>query len=135
MRQWCAAPVAALLVEVDAKGIASIKLGPPLGEGTEPQFWTLQIGKNADRAPRRAFDRADRREPGSVVLVRPVAEIEPEYVYTGFKQGADSLIRRTRWAKGCDDFGAAAAPRIHLHSYSASVRDRCRAGDPLAQVI
>jgi len=56
-------------------------------------------------------------------------------VYAGFKQVADFLRCRTRWAECCDDLGAAEAPCVYLHSYSASVKERCRAGDPLAQVI
>src|SRR5271156_3853823 len=129
MRQWSTAPVAALLAEFEAKGIACLQLGRTLGEGTEPQLWTLQISKNADRTSRRGFDRADRRETGTMILVRPVAEIEPEYVYAGFEQIADFLRRRTRWAECRDDLGAAEAPCIHLHTKPASVKDRCRAGD------
>jgi hypothetical protein len=116
MRQWRTASVAALLAEVEAKAIAGPQLDPALGEGTEPELWTLQISKNADRAPRRALDRADRCEPGLVILVRPVAEIEPEYVYAGFEQITDSLGRRTRWAECRDDLGAAEAPCVHLHA-------------------
>src|SRR5437868_3447984 len=70
-----------------------------------------------------------------MILVRPVAEIEPEYIYAGFKQVADSLGRRTRWAECRDDFGAAEAPRSHLHSNSASVCDRCRAGAAFHAVL
>ena len=134
MRQWRTALVAALLVEVEAKAIAGPELDPTLGEGTEPQLWTLQISKNADRAPRRAFDRADRREPGLVVLVRPVAEIEPEYIYSGFEEGPDSIRRRARWAKCCDNLGAAEAPRIHLHRNPLHSGPMSRRRSP-AQVI
>ncbi len=75
MRQRRTAPVAGLLAEVDAKGFAGPELDPGVGEGAESQLWPLQIGKDAYRAPRRALNRADRGETGSVILVRPVAEI------------------------------------------------------------
>src|SRR5947209_20456111 len=86
MRQWRTAPVAALLAEVESKAITGPQFDPTLGEGAEPQLGTLQIGKNAYRPPRRALDRANRRETGLMILVRPVAEIEPEHIYARFKQ-------------------------------------------------
>src|SRR5260370_35476284 len=114
MRQWRTAAVAALLAEVEAKAIAGPQLSPTLGEDTEPQLWTLQISKNADRAPGRAFDRADRPETGLMILVRPVAEIEPEYFHAAAKQVLDSLGRRPRWPDGRDDLPARGEPSV-LH--------------------
>ena len=56
MREGGTAAITRLSVEVDAKRLAYSEIGPAVGEGAKPQFWALQVSKNAYRAPRRAFD-------------------------------------------------------------------------------
>ena len=115
MRQRRAAPVTGLLVEVNAEGFASLEPDRALGEAAQPQLWSLQIGEDAYRTSRGAFNFADRGETVLVVLVGSMAEVEPEYVHPCFEQIPDPLRRRTRWAKCRDNLGAAQAPRSHLH--------------------
>ena len=119
MGQRRTASVAGLLAEIEAKAVTGREFDPTLGEATEAQLWSLQIGQNPDRPARRALDRPDRLEAGSVILLRTVAEIQPEYIDAGFEQIANPLGRRTRRAECRDDFRAAEAPCLHLQSASA----------------
>ena len=114
MRQRRTVPVAGLAIEIEAKAVAGGELDPALGEAAEAQLWSLQIGQNADRPARRALNRPDRLEASSVILVRTVAEIQPEHIDTGLEQRANPLGRRARRAECRDDLRAASAPHLHL---------------------
>ena len=93
MRQRRTALVARLPVEVETKAVAGRERDPALDEAPEAQLWSLQIGQNADRPARRTLDRPDRFERTAVVVVRTVAEVEPEHVDPGVEQRTNPLRR------------------------------------------
>jgi hypothetical protein len=91
MRQRRAVPVAGSPIEIEVKSRAGGELDPTFGESPEAELGSLQIGKNPNRSSGRALHPPDRRKPGAVIVTRPMAEVEPEYVDTRLEQGADGL--------------------------------------------
>ena len=85
---------------------------PPVGdfdlaarEYAKPQFWTLQVHQDGDRAAGAGLDPANDLDPGSVIFVRSMAEIEPKDVDAGAVQRFDLLRRRTGGAERGHDAG------------------------------
>jgi len=70
---------------------AGHELDRPLGEGPEAEFWSLQIGEDADRSSCYAFYSSDRRKPGAVIFMRTMAKIEPEDIDARLEQRADPI--------------------------------------------
>ncbi len=91
MRQRCAVLVANLLIKVEAEVCPGSKLDPSRCKGAQAQLWSLQIGKYPDRPACCCLHSPDCAEPGAVILMRPMAEIEPEHIDTGFEQRSDLL--------------------------------------------
>src|SRR5262249_35243791 len=100
------AAVAGRRVEVEAEAIAGLELDRSGGEGAEPELRPLQVGEDADRPPGLLLERADRVDALPVVVVRAVAEVEPEHVDAGAEQGLDALRRRACGPEGRDDLRA-----------------------------
>ncbi len=123
MRQRRAVLVSGPAVEIQAKARPGREFDRALGKSAEPQFWSLQIGKDPDRAPGIALHLADRLQPGQMVGVGAVTEIEPEHVDPGVKQTPDLFRARTGGAESGDDFRAALAPNAAL-SAATPVRQR-----------
>jgi hypothetical protein len=73
------------------EGRAGHELDRPFGEGPEAEFWSLQIGENADRSSCCVFHPPDRRKPGAVILVCTMAKIEPEDIDARLEQRADPI--------------------------------------------
>ena len=64
---------------------SSGELNRAFSESAKAKFWSLQVSENADRSPRRSLHSPDRRKPGAVVVMRTMAEVEPEDVNARFK--------------------------------------------------
>src|SRR5437016_1724811 len=96
MGQGRARRVSRPLVEVEAEPSARRDRHRAAGEGAEAQLRSLQIGHDADRPSYRALDRANGGDALAVILLAPVAEIEPENVDAGMIERADHILARTR---------------------------------------
>ena len=101
MRQCGARLVARLVaVEVEPERCSRFELDRPVGEGANAQLRALQIEQHADRPAQIALDRADDVQTLLVVVVRSVAEVEPEDVGAGVEQRFDGFAIRARRARG-----------------------------------
>jgi hypothetical protein len=109
VRQPRPTQVAGPVVEVEAEGRPGLQPDRAGGEGSDPELRALQVEQHADRPAHRPLHVADRLEPGSVVVVAAVAEVQPEHVGPGLEQAADRLRRRTRRPERGDDLGVAVA--------------------------
>ena len=72
-------------IEVEAERLRRRELDRPRSKGTEPQLGSLQVSQDADRPPGRAFDLPDCLEPGAMVVMRAMTEIEAEDVDPGLE--------------------------------------------------
>src|SRR5690606_4416527 len=90
------------------------QLDRPGRELADAEFRALQIHQHADRPAELRLDGADDLVALPVLLVGAMAEVQPEHVGAGLKQGADTLGRRARGAQRGDDLGSA----IALHAWS-----------------
>ena len=96
MRQVDAQALARRRIEVELEWLAGLQMHPPAAKPPDAQLGSLHIGQDADRAVEPVLQLADHREAGGVVLVRAVAEIEPEHVGAGLEQRA-SAPRARNW--------------------------------------
>ena len=94
------------VVDGDADGFAVRPVGGPAGEPPEPDLGALQIGKDADRAPRHIGCRADPLVMGLVIGVLAVAEVEPRDIHAGLDQRPDDVVFTGRRAQSADDLSA-----------------------------
>ena len=95
--------------QVEMESLALLQVDLAVGKLADPQLWSLQIKHDAGRTAHFRFQLADRAEPIFVILVRAVAEIEPEYIDSRLHEGGDTLQCRGRGSEGGDDLGTAVA--------------------------
>jgi hypothetical protein len=69
----------------------------------------LQVHQHADRPADALLDGADRADPGAVILVCAVAEVQAENVDPSLEQGFDLARRRGGRPERGDDLGGALA--------------------------
>ena len=105
MRQTDAAAVAGGGIEIEPKCLAHCQLDPALPKAADPELRTLQVGDDADRAPERRLDVADRPVAFGVLLVRAVGEVQTEGVRARLVQRAHPLRSRAGRAEGRQDLG------------------------------
>src|SRR5678816_4222 len=72
----------ALAVEIEAESLALFELNRAVREGADAQLRSLKVQQDADRPSALAFHLADDRQATLVILVRSVAEVQPEHVRT-----------------------------------------------------
>ena len=101
--------VAGQPVEVEAEALPGRQLGLAAGDLADPQLGPLQVEQHADRPVRRRLQLADDGVARLVVVVRAVAEVEPEHVGPGLEQRLDGGGVRGGGAQGRDDLGVAAS--------------------------
>ena len=116
MGQVDAGAVARRRVEVEPEALARLQMHLATGEFANSQLWPLHIGEDADRPIEALLDFADGGDPGGVILVAAMAEVEPEDIGSGLEQARDNLRRRAcrpqrRDDLTCDGGGAAAVKR------------------------
>ena len=110
-------------------GLRSSRNGWPVCRNTRPpeklptrSFRSLHVGENADRALEAILELADQCEARGVILVRAVAEIEPEHIGAGLEQARQHLGRRAGRAKRGDDLGAPPAAQLWSGGHLVSLR-------------
>ena len=108
MRQIDARRSAERRVAVESEDVALAQIGAAAGEGAEPQFRSLQIDEDADRAAGLFFERANHRHALAHDVMRGVAHVDAEDVGAGGEQGRDGLAVARGGAEGGDDLDAAA---------------------------
>ena len=74
-------------MEVRARG----ELDWTLGKSAQAELRSLQVSKDADWPPRRTLYPPDRRKKRTVILMRAMAEIEPENIDARLEQRADPI--------------------------------------------
>jgi hypothetical protein len=80
MGQGRASPVAGRLVEVEAVGCARLELDPAAFEGADAKLRALQIRQDADRSLDLTLKLPDRHVAFAMLVLRAVAEVQPEDV-------------------------------------------------------
>ena len=109
MRQVDARGTAWRRVQIELESLAGLQLHAPAGEIADAQLRALHVGENADRPVEAVLELADHGEARGVILMRAVAEVEPEHVGAGLEQPRQHLRRGARGAEGGDDLRASAA--------------------------
>jgi hypothetical protein len=89
VRQRGALGSALRLVQVEAEGLPGQQHHRAVGKGADAQFRPLQVGEDADRPAGGLLQRAQVFEPGAVVGVVAMAEIQPEHVDAGLEELAN----------------------------------------------
>jgi galactarate dehydratase len=121
MRQIRARRIARLVREVEPERGAGRQRNRAVGERSDAQLRALHVGQHADRTPDALLDGADLLQPLAVLLVRAVAEIEPEHVDAGEKQRTDHGLARARRAERRDDLGIAVSAHSNAPGAGSTV--------------
>ncbi len=127
-------------IAVEDEVVALVQVRPSAGEGAEPQFRTLQVDQNADRAVHLLLERADCRHPLAHGVMGGVTHIDAENVGAGGEQGGDGLAIGRGGAEGGDDLDAAAATGLQWRSSQglaafAVARSRRRPMAPRSELL
>ena len=93
--------VAVDLAGGDRPPLPARELDGAVGEGLQPDLGTLEVGQDAHAVTRRVRGLADQPVGLGVVLLRPVAHVEPGHVHPRVDQLADPPLARV------------AGPRVH----------------------
>ena len=109
MRQRDRIPAALLAPEHEAHGLAGGDLDLAVLDQADPDLGALQVLQDGDRAAGLALERADGGVDPAVVVVRPVAEVQPEHVGPGQEQLAEPLRGGAGRPDGGDDLGVTMA--------------------------
>ena len=80
-----------------------------IGEAADADLRPLQIHQDADRPLQLRLDRAQDLVGLAVVLMRAVAEIEPEHIGAALEERANDRLRRAGRPERGDDLGLACA--------------------------
>jgi hypothetical protein len=80
MRQRRPSAIAGLVDQIKAEGTKGREIDDATRYLTDPNFRTLQIGHDPDGYAGGFLHRAYRRQPGLVVSMHTVAEIQPEHI-------------------------------------------------------
>ena len=110
--------------EIEAEALPGLQLHAPAGKPADPQLGALHIGENADMAVEFLFEVTDHGDASGVIVMRAMAEIQPEHVCSRLKQPRQHLRRRTGWPQRGDDLGAAAAADFDARCHYSSPRTR-----------
>lgn len=94
------------VLDGDPHRLAVLPDGRAVGETTEPDFRSLQVGEDADGVPGAVRRHPDPLVIGLVIGVVTVAEIEPGDVHAGLDEFADRLLRGGRRSQRTDDLSA-----------------------------
>src|SRR5262249_38383566 len=100
MRQISACRIAGLIDEIEPEGRAFLERRGARLKGADAQLRPLHVGEHADRTSGLALDFADLDEAFSMLIVRAVAEVQPEYIDAGHEQSPDRVFGRARWPEG-----------------------------------
>ena len=73
-------------VQVQPERLAGLQMHTAAAEPADAQFGALHVGQNADGPVELFLQFADHGEAGGMVLVRAVAEVQPEHVGAGLEQ-------------------------------------------------
>ena len=87
---------------------------------SDPNFRSLQVLQDTDRAADLLFERANRGMDLGVILVNAMAEVQPERIDAGEKERLQHVGRATRGSDGGDDFGPAIASHGSVGPLAAS---------------
>jgi hypothetical protein len=104
--------IARLATKIEMEACAGGEFDTTLGESSKPEFWSLQVGKDADRPACHALNPPDRFKSGAMIFSRAMAEIEPEYVDASLEECGDPFRGGTCWAQRRNDLGATPAPHF-----------------------
>src|SRR5262249_21624853 len=115
MRQISACRIAGLVDEIEPEGRAFLERHRARLKGADAQLRPLHVGEHADRTSGLALDFADLDEAFSMLIVRAVAEVQPEYIDAGHEQSPDRVFGRARWPEGRDDFCVTATASVGAH--------------------
>ncbi len=115
MQQRCAARIAARLVHVEPEARARIELRAPAFESAQPQLGPLQVEQHADGPAELRLEPADGVEPARMVMLRAVAEVEPEHIHTAFEQGTNGRLVGGGGAQRGHDLRAACTSHHPFH--------------------
>src|SRR5580658_56608 len=97
-------------------------MGASARETTDTQFWTLDIGENANRPVESLFQVSDHRESFGMILMCAMREIQSEDVGASLEQTRQNLRRGTRWAERRDDFRAAPSAQLWASGHGVSFK-------------
>src|SRR5664280_539068 len=87
---------------------------------SDTNFWPLQVLQDADRTLDLLFQRTDGHMDFGVILMRSVAEVQPERVHAREEERFQHFRRSTRRTDCSDDFGPAIAAHCSLGLSAAS---------------
>ena len=112
MRQVNPRGVTGRLVGVKSKSVTGIDPHFLVGESADADFWSLQIGKNADRTSDFFLNSTNGAMQGFQQLVRGVAHVDAEDIDTGDEKLFDHFRAGRRRPQGCQDFDFAFAMHV-----------------------
>ena len=91
--------------EDEPNGVAALKRKLAVLERADPDFRPLQVLQDADRPAHVLLKTADGRVDSGVIVLRPVAEIQPENIDPRQEQRLEHLGRGARGPHGGDNLG------------------------------
>ncbi len=103
VRQVHAAAVARCRVQIQAKGLVTLKADLAGGETADSELGPLQVHEDADRLVQLLLDLANPGEALGVVAVLAVAEVQAEQVHAGLDQCAHVVDAAGGRAEGGED--------------------------------
>ena len=95
--------------EVEPIGLSGDEFRRAAHQLADAQLGPLQIGEDADRTAEFRPQPADRLDPGRMLVVGAVAEVEPEDIRARLEQGADHFGRIARRPQRSHDLRVAMA--------------------------
>jgi hypothetical protein len=99
-------------VEAQLEGVARLKHNASLSEAANANFWSLEVGQNANIAPMVARLFANKSSDLSVIGLCAMAKIQAKYIHTGCEQTPDHILTATCWTDRGDDLGSAQGGRL-----------------------
>jgi hypothetical protein len=117
VRQLDASGSAGRRVGIQAELLAGLQMHTPATEPADAQFWTLHVGKQADRPAGRLLQGADRGNAGRMIGMAAMREIKPEYVGAGMEKARNHLVATAGRAERGDDLGLTMTAQPGLRSH------------------
>lgn len=123
MRQEDALVVAGRIVAVEREGLAWDERDLGVGEFSDAQLWSLQVGENADRPATAGFDGADARHQRAHHLMAGMAHVDAEQIGACFMELLDHRFVRRSGTECGEDFDVSIAFHQFWLSWLPGVSD------------